>query len=233
MAVAAFVLPAALGVGGWKLHNAIVFNNSAFSTIGTYNLLYFRAAMTHYWAHGREDINATYVELASRVEERLGNDVAEIGPDRQWWHRANTPAQASAMTEVALAVFREYPLQYLLTLPVGVYRILFEAKIEMQGDNDWRAPWWVGFAWNSALLALAGNGCWYLARSRKWAEAALLLLPCAYFVFGTLLVQTSGIDTRARVMITPLLAVMAAYGALHLLNRRRAKSASPSRPADS
>lgn len=62
-------------------------------------------------------------------------------------------------------------------------------------------------------------------RQRRWVEGLFLLLPCAYFLAGTLLVQTSGIDTRARVMVTPLLAVMAAHGAVYWLNRRRAASA--------
>ena len=67
-------------------------------------------------------------------------------------------------------------------------------------------------------------------REKHWAMVMLLLLPTAYFVTGTLVVQTSGIDTRARVMVTPLLAIMAAYGIMHLLNQRRGASASPSPP---
>ena len=73
----------------------------------------------------------------------------------------------------------------------------------------------------------------HLRRKRDWSSVAFLCLPCLYFLLGTILVQTSGIDTRARVMITPLLAVMAAYGVGHLLNRRRARSASLSPPVDS
>lgn len=189
--------------------------------------------MVHYWAHGRKDINATYVKLATRVEERLGNDVTDIGPAKKWEHRGNWPAQAEAMRAVALAVFLEHPLEYVLTLPVGVYRVLFEVKAEARNLNGFGFPVWVGVLWNSGLLAIAGAGCWHLLRRRQWSTAAFLLLPCAYFILGTLLVQTSGIDTRARVMITPLLAVMASYGLMYILNRRRVASASPLPPVGS
>ena len=59
------------------------------------------------------------------------------------------------------------------------------------------------------------------AGARRWLDGLFLLLPCAYFVLGTLLVNTSAIDTRARVMLTPLLAVMAAQGVIWWLERRR------------
>ena len=122
------------------------------------------------------------------------------------------------MTEVALDVFREYPLYYLLTIPVGLYRTLLEI---------WTFPIWISIGWNAVFLLTALIGLWQFIRQRHWIEAAFLLLPCAYFLTGTLFVQTSGIDTRARVMVTPLLAVMAAYGAVYWLNQRRAASALP------
>ena len=137
------------------------------------------------------------------------------------------------MTEVASEVFLEHPLEYLLTIPVGLYRVLLEIKIEAHGNNNWGLPPWVGIVWNVALLLAASIGLHNLWHRRDWSAAAFLCLPCLYFIVGTLLVQTSGIDTRARVMITPLLAVLAAYGLLRLLNRRRAASGSPSPPADS
>ncbi|MDE2637990.1 MAG: hypothetical protein OXI30_16620 [Chloroflexota bacterium] len=222
--VLAFVLPACIGVIGWKQHNAHYHKGSGFSSIGTFNLLYYRAAMVRYWAHGRQDIDATYVELATRVEEKLGNEVTDIGPDQKWEHRGSWPGQAAAMNEVALEVFLAHPLEYVLTLLIGAYRILFEVKVEWQAAG---IPVWFAFLWNAALLSATSIGWRSLVRQRRWSIAAFLLVPCLYFVCGTLLVQTSGIDTRARVMITPLLAIMAAYGLMHLLNRRRAASASP------
>lgn len=60
--------------------------------------------------------------------------------------------------------------------------------------------------------------------ARRWLDALFLLLPSAYFVIGTLLVNTAAIDTRARVMLTPLLAVMAAFGMIWWLKRRTGKA---------
>ena len=217
LAVCSLVSLALLGTMLWKHHNATYLRNNSFSTIGTYNLLYYRAVSVLYQATG-QDKDSIYATLASRVEDRLGNEIPNITHHRRWHHRASPTAMESVMTEVALDVFREYPLYYLLTIPVGLYRTLF-AVSDM--------PLWLGIGWNVALLLAAGYGLWQIARQRRWADALFLLLPCAYFLAGTLLVQTSGIDTRARVMVTPLLAVMVAYGAAYWLNQRRAASASP------
>ena len=221
--MSAFILPALLGVGFWTQHNANHLNNGSFSTIGTYNLLYYRAASVLHQATGQE-IDAVYAELARRVEESLGNDTSSITAKWRHFHYAGSWHLQSAMTKIALDVFLEHPIHYLLTIPVGLYRMLLRVSGLLL---------WPGFVWNVALLLVASIGLNHLRRQQDWLTGAFLCLPCLYFLLGTLLVQTSGIDTRARVMITPLLAVMAAYGVAHLLNRRRARSASPSPPADS
>ena len=84
---------------------------------------------------------------------------------------------------------------------------------------------------NIPFWIAASYGIYSLVRQWRFVDALYLFLPCAYFIVGTLVVQTSGIDTRARVMVTPLLAVMAAYGIMRLLIRRRAASARRSRRA--
>lgn len=137
------------------------------------------------------------------------------------------------MTAVALEVFFAHPLEYVVTIPVGLYRFLLEVRPVLPVDSGWLPLLWLGIAWNGLLLIAAAAGLLRILRQRRWAGAAFLTLPCAYFLFGTLLVQTSGIDTRARVMVTPLLAVMAAYGAWRILSPQKAASAAPSPPADS
>ena len=215
LAVCSLVALAFSGTLLWKQHNATYLRNGSFTTIGTFNLLYYRAASMLHQAT-QWDINTVYMTLAGHVEAKLGNNVPNINRDRRWHHRASPAQMESMMTEVALDVFRQYPLYYLLTIPVGLYRMLLVI---------WTFPIWISIGWNAALLLAAGYGLWQLARQRRWIEAAFLLLPCAYFLAGTLAVQTSGIDTRARVMVTPLLAVMAARAALRWLSRRRAASA--------
>lgn len=222
LATAALVVPAMLGVGLWMQHNATHLKNGSFTTIGTYNLLYYRAASVLYQATGQE-IDAVYAELARRVEAKLGKDTAEITASKRHEHYTGSPEQQNAMTEVAIGVFLEYPLYYALTIPVGLYRMV----IRVSGPLVWP-----GAVWNLALIFASAIGLWRLAREKNWAAAAFLALPCVYFIGGALLVCTSCADTRARVMITPLLAVMAAYGGLHWLNRRIRASAGPSRPAE-
>ena len=214
------------GFGGawlWMNHNAAAFGHRTFSTVGNFTMLYYRAASVLHQATGQE-IDEVYAELARRVEARLGNDTADISAQKRHEHYTGSPQLQSAMTDVAFGVFRDYPPYYLLTIPVGLYRML----IQVTG-----ALLLPGIAWNLALLLAAAFGLWRLVREKSWAIAMLLTLPCFYFIAGTLLVCTSCVDTRGRTMITPLLAIMAAYGFMHLLNRRRAASASPSPPVDS
>ena len=215
----AVVSLAALAFSGmmlWKQHNATYLRNSSFSTSGTFQLLYARAGSALYQATDRQDIDAVYANLARRVEERLGNETSNITANRRHHHLASTAEMQAAMTEIALDVFREYPLYYLLAIPVGLYRTLLEI---------WTFPIWISIGWNAVFLLTAAYGLWQFIRQRRWVEGLFLLLPCAYFLTGTLLVMTASIDTRARVMVTPLLAVMAAHGAVYWLNRRRAASA--------
>ena len=224
LAVVAFAASAAIPIGLWKHHNLVHFGNSNFSTIGSYNLLYFRANYVLFWINGRQDYDDGFIRLARHVQDRLGFDSDKVDVHWHGRHRAATNDVEKALIAIALEIFLQYPLEYMLTIPVGLYHTLFEV-------TKW--PRWVGFAWNIPLLLAAMYGTWFVLRARRWVDAIFLVLPCIYFVAGTLLVQVHWIDTRARVMVTPLLAIMAAYGIIHLLNRRRAASASPSPPAGS
>ncbi len=223
MAAASLALAGLLGAGLWINRNAVTHGHWTFSTIGNYNLLYYRAASVLYQATDK-DINDVYAELARRVEAEMGNEATDITAMQRHTHYTGAAELQAAMTRIAFAIFLEHPVQYLITLPLGMYRVLVHLSGPLQ---------WLGLIWNTVLLVASGIGIWVLARKRLWAETAFLILPGVYFIAGTLLVQTSGIDTRARVMVTPLLAIMAACGIMRLLNRRRAASASPSPPAGS
>ncbi len=224
LAAVAIALPALVGMLVWQGHNAVVFGNGSFTSVGTFNLLYYRAAATLHLAQGRQDITALKRSLARRVEERLGNEGEASADEWRQQHRANTSRGDAAMREIALEVILNHPAAFALATLASAYQSLIEV---------WGALSQVGALWNIALLMASAIGLWSLLRRRRWMDALFLSLPCAYFLAGTLLVCTTCMDTRARVMITPLLAVMAAYGVAHLLNRRRAASASPSPPAGS
>ena len=221
LAIASIVVLPILGTSLWKQHNAVYFQNDSFSTAGTFQLLYVRAASVLYQG-AQLDIDEIYANLARRVEEGLGNEVEDITENWRHRHLASSSEMQAIMTSIAIDVFREYPQYYLLTIPVGLYRMLLKV-------SGW--PWWLGVGWNVGFLFAAGFGIWRIFRTRRFANGIFLLFPCLYFVFGTLLVATASLDTRARVMVTPLLAIMAAHGALAYLSRRRTASASPSPPA--
>ena len=120
--IVAFVLVSAAGIGLWMAHNAAVFGNSNFSTIGVYNLLYYRAASVEHQATG-QDLDSVYIDLSTRVEARLGHDTSGIDAGTRQGHYAATAPLHAAMTAVALDVFRAYPLAYVYTLPIGAARI--------------------------------------------------------------------------------------------------------------
>ncbi|MCY3798587.1 MAG: hypothetical protein OXG84_12305 [Chloroflexi bacterium] len=218
MAALALAAPNLLGIGLWQSHNAAAFNNSSYTSIGAFNLLYYRVAAALHLAQGRQDIDAVKVNLARRVEERLGNSADDIAEEWRDRHRAITSPVEAAMRGVALDVIARHPAEFALAALVGAHQSLIEV---------WGALSVPGAVWNIALLLAAAFGLWALFRQRLWVEAMFLLLPPLYFVTGTVLVCTTCMDTRARVMITPLLAIMAAHGLMHLLNRRRAAPASP------
>ncbi len=225
LALASLVAPALFGVGLWKAHNAATYDNSNFSSVGSFNLLYHRAANVLRLANAVADIETVHDELTRRVAERRGTTEEDLPSD--WseirvYYRGISSADESALTALALEIFVENPLHYLLTIPVGVYWVLLPV---------YGSLYWLSIAWNAALLLVAVIGLWHLCRRRRWADLMFLLLPSLYFLAAALLVCTNCIDTRARTMITPLLAIMAAYGIMHLLNRRRAASASLSPPA--
>ena len=221
LAALALAAPNLLGIGLWQNHNAQTFGNGSFTSIGAFNLLYYRAAAALHLAQGRQDIDAVKANLARRVEKRLGNSADDIIEDWRARHRAPTAPGEAAMRQVALEVIKRHPAEFALAALVGAHQSLVEV---------WGALTIPGAVWNIALLFAAALGLRSLFYQRRWLEAMFLLLPCLYFIAGTVLVCTTCMDTRARVMITPLLAIMAAYGVFHWLNRRRAVSASPSPP---
>lgn len=224
LAALAIALPALFSMGLWQHHNAANFNNSSFTSVGAFNLLYYRAASTLHLAQDRQDIEAVKASLARRVEAHAGNQDGDIPVDWRERHRANSGRGDAAMRDVALEVIRQHPAEFALAALVGAYQSLIDI---------WGALAVPGTLWNIALLFAAAVGLLSLFRRRRWVEAMFLLLPSVYFVAGTVLVCTTCMDTRARVMITPLLAVLAAYGIMRILNRRRAGSAFLSPPVDS
>ncbi len=111
-AVAALAAVGFVVLNLWSHHNGVYFNNPSFSSAGTFQLLYVRAASVLHQATGK-DIDDVYAELAMSVEERLGNDPENITAVWRHRHLASTSEQAAVMTNIALEVFQLHPLYYL------------------------------------------------------------------------------------------------------------------------
>ncbi|MBL8157007.1 MAG: hypothetical protein JNM70_22730, partial [Anaerolineae bacterium] len=137
------------------------------------------------------------------VEERLNRDISRIDAGTRHGHYAATSPLQTAMQAVAVEVFLKYPLAYLAGIPIGLARIL----ILIGGLSLWGEIWVA--AWNIGLLVLSILG-WAIAwRSGHRRFVIISIVVSAYFILGTLFVQTSGIDVRARTMLTPLLVIAA------------------------
>ncbi len=211
MLAGAFMLVSAAGVGAWIAHNAVILGNPTYSTIGVYNLLYYRAASVERLATNA-DIQVVYAELSRRVEAGLGNDVSSVDSNTRYTHYISSAALGAQMQRVALDVFLEHPVEYVATIPIGLYRVLLKTS-SLNGVSGV-----VDVAWNGALLIGGAVGLFRLIRRRDWLPAALIVVVCGYILAATLIVQTSGIDTRARTPMIPLLATAAAAG-LNMNNR--------------
>lgn len=211
--VIVFMLVSAIAVGAWVVHNGVVFGNYTFSTIGTYNLLYYRAASVESRGAGLS-LDETYTELSRRVEARLGHDTSKVDAGTRYGHEAATAELQPVIQTVALEVFVKYPIIYLLTLPIGLYHVLVLTDV----DSPLATILFIG--WNLCLVVATGAGLIVLYRKMRRDMFWFILLICAYYIVGTLVVQTSGIDTRARTMLTPLMAIAAVYWLQSVFPRR-------------
>ncbi|MCC7208847.1 MAG: hypothetical protein IT323_16175 [Anaerolineae bacterium] len=204
-AALAYAAASGLVIAAWTAHNGQVFKHATFSTIGPYTMVYYHAASVEHLATGQSP-DEVFTELNRRVEARL-NRPTPIPIDAQTQHAylAATPEVASALNAVALEVFLAHPLHTLATIPIGLARMFGQTQV-FRG-----ALAHLDIAWNVALVLLTLLGLWRAARRRQWALFWLALLTGLYFVGGTLVVKTAGLDTRERSMLTPLMAACAAY----------------------
>jgi hypothetical protein len=146
----------------------------------------------------------------------LGNQVVGIDADRRFHHYTPDSTLQSAMIGIAIDVFRAYPFHYIALIPVGLWRML----IDINPASGFALV--VTIAWNIVLVAGMLAGLYIALRQKAWTLFWCVVLVTVYFVAGTILVQTSGMDARMRTMLTPLMATTCAYGFDQWRQRRAA-----------
>lgn len=196
--LAALVLP-------WYSRNYLYNNVFTLSTVGDFNLLFYRAAGVEYWATD-ESPDEVRIRLAYELDRRMGVAGPPETYDRlTFWENLapSDPRRISMMRSMALEIFLAHPLIYVGLIPAGLFN--------MFAFVNWsRHLRYVELPLNLAFYLLAIAGGRLAWRRRDWPWLTLTLLPIVYFVSVTMIVQTTGLDTRARTVFAPCLALLAA-----------------------
>lgn len=204
LAIATFAAVSLAGLAPWYIHNGVVFDHYTYSTVGNYNLLYIRAASVENLATDKS-IQEVYIDLAQRVDERIGRDTNREYPPHPYDYISPTKEESAAYRDIAFEIFAEHPQWYVATIPLGVARMF-------GWSNDITGIWRIAeTTWNFALLGLAVIGLGLAFRHKNWLVFWSMGLICAYYTAGTLYVKTSSMDTRMRSMLIPFMAILVAY----------------------
>ncbi len=216
LSIAAFALFSLLGISVWLIHNATVFDNPTFSTISPYTMLYYRAASIERIAVGQtsENMDDIYTKINQRVEQHLGHDISTVDAGTRNGYFAASPEVADALQAVSLEIFLKYPLIYIATIPVGFARMYgllpFASNLLPHFSNNWLSIG-IQIAWNGIFLLGSILGLWFAYRRKHWVLLGGVFTIGVYYTVGTLLVKSSGLNTRERTMLTPFMAVAFVY----------------------
>ncbi len=216
LAIALFVAINLITLAGWTIHNGSVFGNPTFSTTGPYTMLYYHAAAVERFASGKSP-DEVFTEINRRVETLLDHDATNVDQGTRYGYLAATVDIQNAETSVALDIFRAHPLLTLATFPLGFVR--------MYGYTQTLPRWLslIDIPFNGALLLGTLVGLWLALRRKSWTLFWFVLIVCAYFTTGILLVKTSGLDTRELSMLTPFMAAACAYAFVWARERWQAR----------
>ena len=190
VALLAFAVVPLSGTIVWSHHNLRTYNNGAFSVIGTYNLLHYRA---------QRYVGTSNARLA--VEERLGGTLTMTNETFREATRTPDSHLEAAMLEAALNIILAHFPEYLQTSSRSFSQTLFEV---------WhpRPAWGQGF--KTAVFVCALLGMEIMLHKRKSKSMFLLALPIVYFTVGTVAVCYTCMDTRATLGVVPLFAIAGA-----------------------
>ncbi len=194
----------------WYLRNHIYNNMFTFSTVGNFDLLFYKGVSVKHWATGETPTDIEE-QLAYEVDQRLGRAAPRESYDysSKWkFLVAKDPNTNRVITEMAIDIFRDHPVTYLLVTPIHLAKILaITYKLKMLGNIVWLELLLNVLFYITSIIGLVLG--W---KRRHWNWLIITVLPCVYFIAVPLLAGGTGMDTRARTPFTPCLAIMAATG---------------------
>ena len=211
----AFAILPVLFILGWSGRNQIHIGEFTYSTVGDFNLLFYRAVSVERWANAGKSDDVIRREFAAEVERRMGSpvDISQIDSGYFWRNFSPTDGRrVRVMRVMALEVFRAHPLWYLATLPGGVFRMY--AYTSLYGS-----PFLPELLYNLAFYTAAIIGvvvCW---KRRDWPALWITLTVIGYVTLATIVSQTTGMDTRMRTSTTTALAVLGAIAVVWIRDK--------------
>jgi 4-amino-4-deoxy-L-arabinose transferase-like glycosyltransferase len=218
-------------MAGWSYRNYQERGIFTISTIGTTNLLYWRAADVYARAEG-----ITLWQARERLESEVSDEVA----DQELGFAEKVALEQSR----AVAILRAHPTLVLKQMMAGVARLMFgpgqtpaclmlcaspddpacaEVNLGAMMRSMTLAPQ-LAVVWSVLLLGAvylsATVGILSLLRQREWPILALLLMVAVYFI-GV----SAGADaySRMRIPFFPLLAILCGFGLQRLAVLRMAE----------
>jgi hypothetical protein len=231
-----FVILSLAGMQVWVDHNARVFDNPTFSSISAYTMTYYHAVAVVNQAT-EMSIPEIELDIARRVEEKLGRDPALVDENSKHGYLAASPEIEAALQAVSFEIFREYPLTFIATFPIGFIRLYHLAPSVPPFSELLKIQNYPLVVWNWLVLLLGVLGVIQAARTQRWLLFWSVLLLFGYFTAGTLLSKSAGLSGRERTIIFPYMAIACAYGASVLwsglrkrLQRRGQPVAPPAKP---
>jgi len=208
---ATLVVVFSIGVLPWYLRNHIYHNIFTFSTVGNFDLLFYGAVSVKSKATGQtpQELEAQFAyELDHRLDQGRTRD--QYNYSSKWkFLVSDNPQVNSEISQMALEVFLEYPLEYVIT----TFRPLIKIYATTNYLNILGPLRGLEIIFNLILYMLG-----FLATIKAWTNRnrncillVTTLLPIIYFTAIPVLSRAgSGMDTRARTPFTFALAILAA-----------------------
>ena len=199
----------------WSGRNLYFIGEFTYTTVSTFNMLFYRAASVERWARGGVSPDVVRRQFMSELEERLGSPQEELEVSNFWRNFApDDGRRVRAMRRIAISVFLEHPFWYIALIPVGLFYMYGFSTL-------YGAPSLLELIYNLSLYALAGIGLGVIWKRKDWPSFLITLTIIGYVTLATMASQTSGMDTRMRTSTTVCIAVLAAEGVRTLFNRFR------------